>query len=76
MGPTGESSRTGAGRPSSAALSRSGGYSLGLGANSEAWMRSCAAERGIPTPPAAPGGPPSTSGICPDKRGSIVNRER
>jgi len=55
------------GRPSSPALLRSGGYSLGLGANSEAWMRSCAAERGIPTPPAAPGDLRSTSGICPGK---------
>jgi hypothetical protein len=67
MGPTGESSRTGAGQPSLAALSRSGGYSLGLGANSEAWMRSCAAERGIPTPPAAPRGLPLTSRIFPGK---------
>ena len=55
------------GRPSSAASLHFGGYSLGLGANSEAWMRSCAAERGIPTPPAAPRGLPSTSGICPGK---------
>lgn len=67
MGPTGESSRTGEYRPSSAASLRFGGYSLGLGANSEAWMRSCAAERGILTPPAAPRDRPSALGTFPDK---------
>ena len=54
-------------RSLSAALPHYGGYSLGLGANSEAWMRNYAARNGILLPFMAPRGRPITSGISPDK---------